>query len=199
MKDKKYKWWEKTVEYQFIIDSTKNRKFTFAAPLSGKEESAGDGIFGGNSQIVLIEFKKSQEELDSEKDKFTNYESADSELREKDKFHFLLYGRLSSDQTKLETCACTYFSRKEICNTDKVFDDGTDPDTFDAYLRRIIELKKSDGRGGSSNPLDTNASVIGVSTQGVTSISLRDYIQTTMNDLYNQLTENQDDHSAPKP
>jgi hypothetical protein len=199
MKDKKYKWWEKTVEYQFVIDSTKNRKLTFAAPLSGKEESAGDGIFGENSRIILIEFKKSKEELDSEKDKFTDYESAESELREKDAFHFLLYGKISSERTKLETCACNYFSRREIQNPEKVFNYGTEPDTFNDYLRRIIELKKSDGRGGSSNPLDSNASVIGVSTQGVTSISLRDYIQTTMNDLYNQLTDTQDENSAPAP
>lgn len=37
------KWWEKTIEYKFVIDMANKGKFV-VAPLDGDEERAGDAI-----------------------------------------------------------------------------------------------------------------------------------------------------------
>lgn len=38
------KWWEKTVEYRFVLTAAEHGSM-FAAPLDGEEEKAGDTIF----------------------------------------------------------------------------------------------------------------------------------------------------------
>jgi hypothetical protein len=60
-------WWEKTVEYKFVLDAACNSKLSFAAPLSGVQERAGDGVFAADSKIILVEFKRSFNELDTER------------------------------------------------------------------------------------------------------------------------------------
>ena len=51
-------WWEKTVEYKFIVDAHKERSLDFAAPLSGIQEMAGDGVFSADAKLILVEFKR---------------------------------------------------------------------------------------------------------------------------------------------
>ena len=68
------KWWEKTVEYFFILNCVGN--YMRVAPLDGKEERAGDAIFSKSNNWVLIEFKKDKSSLVSEKGKFNDYSAA---------------------------------------------------------------------------------------------------------------------------
>lgn len=54
----KVRWWEKTVEYKFVIEFSDRLNL---APLDGKEETAlGDLIASMASRFFLIEFKKSR-------------------------------------------------------------------------------------------------------------------------------------------
>lgn len=64
-------WWEKTVEYQFVLEMADCGR-QFLAPLDGKYERAGDTIARmdeGNSWL-LIEFKRAKESIEDEKDKY---------------------------------------------------------------------------------------------------------------------------------
>ncbi len=61
------KWWEKTVEYFFILNCRANHMRI--APLDGKEERAGDVLFSSDNNWVLIEFKRDMECLKSEEKK----------------------------------------------------------------------------------------------------------------------------------
>lgn len=60
--DSDYKWWEKTVEYLFVIQYLSKvypNNFSKIAPLDGDHEQAGDVILcNPNNRYYLIEFKK---------------------------------------------------------------------------------------------------------------------------------------------
>ena len=61
-------WWEKTIEYAFVIEAFKASMCDFASPLAGKHERlAADAVFSKASTFVLIEFKKSKADYDDAK------------------------------------------------------------------------------------------------------------------------------------
>jgi len=72
----KINWWERSVEYAFALRHVK--KEALIAPLSGPEERAGDAVFQINESLILIKFKRSDVELNSEQSKFAigKYEEA---------------------------------------------------------------------------------------------------------------------------
>lgn len=175
-------WWEKTVEYKFILDGTlhENPGLEFAAPLSGAQENGGDGIFAKNSKIILIEFKRSKNELASEPAKFgLNYDKAKQALHKIDTHHFLVFG--SCDNGTLRLHAQTYFSGKKS-NAMAVFEHGVPPEDFKAYINKLLELKKPDGRSMGTVSYDSMASVFGLSSDGKTcmSITLSNYCEQVL-------------------
>jgi hypothetical protein len=55
-------WWEKTVEYQFVL-ATHLRRTSGAlfSPFDGEHEQAGDAVFASpENRWVLVEFKRNE-------------------------------------------------------------------------------------------------------------------------------------------
>jgi hypothetical protein len=69
------RWWEKTVEYEFVM-SVSREQGLFLAPLDGEHEKAGDAVFSSDNRWVLIEFKKDEASVRTEKGKFVLYDEA---------------------------------------------------------------------------------------------------------------------------
>jgi len=180
-------WWEKTVEYKFVLEADRKYGLDFAAPLSGIEErGAGDGVFSGNSKLVLVEFKRSKEELDSDKTKFTNYDRAALALENRDAHHFLVYGAIdgNGNDQELALYAYTYFSRNDT-KALETLDKGVSPKVFNEYLEELISWKKVDGRSSGTVSPESISSVVGVTPKGFSSISLSEYIRMELPRLYN--------------
>lgn len=144
-------WWEKTVEYYFIQKCLEIEKL-FLAPLDGNHERAGDTIFAKDHQWILIEFKKDEESIKSEKKKFHAYENAKKALQTYDSHHYLIYGMCHKDKFKI--LIRTYFS-KRLFEIDKIFDQGLNYTNFCEYIQKFIEFKHrpkyfNDSNGSSS-------------------------------------------------
>lgn len=86
-------WWEKTIEYLFIIAAAKAEKLDFAVPLSGvHEHTGGDSIFGKAEKLILIEFKSHASKIPTERSLFKNYAQA-CELLSGFQHHVFVYGK----------------------------------------------------------------------------------------------------------
>jgi hypothetical protein len=180
-------WWEKTVEYRFVLEADRERGLSFAAPLSGVEERAsGDGIFSADSKLILVEFKRSARELDSDICKFSDYEGAEDALAAIDGHHFLVYGAIgkSEGSNQLDLRACTYFSRVDAGEAISILDEGVDPESFNAYLAKLVSYKAADGRSEGSVSPESVSCVTGVSSKGASSISLAEYVRIELPHLY---------------
>ena len=191
-------WWEKTVEYKFILDAEREVGLQFAAPLSGVQEKAGDGVFSSDSKIILVEFKRSEIELDTEHDKFVNYKNAVRALGANDGHHFLIYGSCKTNEKELSLHACSYFSRNAMPGALDALQYGLEPSAFREYLAELIALKKVDRRTSGSVAPESVASAIGVSPRGVSAISLSEYYRIATPHLYQALTSTQT-YQPPTP
>jgi hypothetical protein len=153
------RWWEKTVEYKFVMEVARAERL-FLAPLDGEHERAGDAIFSSNNRWVLIEFKKDAAAIRTEMEKFVRYSEAKAELSSFDSHHHIVFGQASSSSpARLELCACTYFSEKkgDILASGKPFSE------FKRYVERYIKFKKgSRGGGGTGMAMEDFALVAGV-------------------------------------
>jgi hypothetical protein len=184
-------WWEKTVEYTFVQRFMPNfadgraEEDRYLAPLDGDHEKAGDAIMAINTKLVLIEFKRSLGEVNSELKKFPNFENARRALGRKDRHHFLVYGR-AGKSSKLELAAQTYFSELEV-EIKKITTKGKAYKSFLIYLNRFLELKNPKGGGGSDkkspdSPTDDIGGLDYIVVIGIVSgeprfaMSLRDFL-----------------------
>ncbi|MFM0377867.1 hypothetical protein PQQ72_12750 [Paraburkholderia strydomiana] len=173
-------WWEKTVEYAFVLQTA--TFVDFAVPLAGVEERAGDGIFASDSKLLLIEFKRSLDAVSSEQKKFVNFEHAAEKLGDYDAHHLIVYGdevgEENTGKPSLSLVARTYFSGKESEPLSAVFDAGSSKDNFDNYLRELLEFKRSDGRSSGTISPAAYASVVGISeSRRVKAVSMSEYLQ----------------------
>lgn len=139
-------WWEKTVEYYFVVKYLS--KTAAIAPLDGKYERAGDNIFTQDNKWILIEFKRSKDDLADEKVKFINYEQAKEALSPFDGHHVLIYGGLLGPG-KFDLWAQTYFSEKKGILLDEVIQNGKKLRAFRLYVESYITFKKGGNPGGS--------------------------------------------------
>jgi len=172
-------WWEKTVEYAFILRARK--QLDFAAPIAGRHEAGGDGIFASDSKLLLIEFKRDRSALSSERTKFADFDSASASMRNQDAHHFIVYGRevprQSDTATRLGLVAHTYFSERRAESVEQMFASGTSINDFNSYLNALLKLKIADGRGSGSIGPTSYASVFGVSaTQEAIVVSMEEYL-----------------------
>jgi hypothetical protein len=145
-----------------------------------------------------VEFKRSENELETEREKFENYEVAAEELHGKDQHHFLVYGSADGGASELSLHACTYFGRKQVSRPTDLLNKGLPPDAFNAYLTVLVNLKKVDGRSGGTIGPESIAAVVGVSSgrQRVGStISLSEYCRIALPSLYEANTSS----STPPP
>jgi len=156
------KWWEKTVEYQFVLMVAQAKKL-YLAPLDGNEERAGDAIFSLDHRWLLLEFKRDFDALSSEKDKFDDYAGAEKILSSQDGHHHLVYG--SERESKLAINARTYFSGQS--SGSDMLKSGIDFQDFKKYVEIYTKYKRGP-QGGSGGGLEMSdfALVAGVNTDG---------------------------------
>jgi len=169
------KWWEKTVEYFFVLKHVKIDMLV--SPLDGTEEKLGDAILSDDNKWVLIEFKKDKNKLNSEKEKFDDYDKAQEQLCEKDNHHYLIYGEFNGE---FQLKCITYFSAKERDSIESALSMGTDIESFGQYIEEFTELKNSpnDGGGGGLGLSDYSL-VAGVNDNGdiIQCMSISDFQQ----------------------
>jgi hypothetical protein len=170
--------WEKTVEYAFVLAAAKAEKLDFAMPLAGKaERAAGDAIFGVGARLVLVEFKRNRGQIKSEKPLFHDYDAARVQLSSLDSHHHLVFPEWKAG-SELVLHAETYFSSRARLSAVGCLSSSVDARIFREYLDLLFALKKKDGRSSSGQLSSMDmASVLGVSNDGklVESVSLNDY------------------------
>jgi hypothetical protein len=161
--------WEKTVEYAFVVAASKAERLDLALPLSGKpERAAGDAIFGSKARLVLVEFKRGKTQVESERSLFHDYDEARQSLSGIDSHHFLIYPSWPQQPTiSFNLFAETYFSRVACAGPLDCLARGKDPENFRSYLDALFSWKVPDGRA-SSGQIGAHelAQVIGVSGEG---------------------------------
>ena len=170
------RWWEKTVEYKFILEA-QDRGLSFAMPLSGLEERAADAVFGRDAKLVLVEFKRSKDELASEQKKYKNYQDAEQALNGSDEgLHFLVFGE-ALPNGQLGIHAHTYFGRTPLSEAMEIMSQGVPEQQFRGYLAILLQHKKDDERGSGSVSPEAVAAVIGLESGGenCSAISLAEY------------------------
>ena len=152
------KWWEKTVEYRFVLTAAEHGSM-FAAPLDGEEEKAGDTIFSLAKKWLLIEFKRDASCLDTEKKKFDDYEKACSTLKARDGHHFLVYGSpvAPGSNEAFQLTYKTFFSNQLRGSFLEVVASGTSESAFRRYLSELLELKKTTKSSSGGRTLPANA------------------------------------------
>lgn len=171
-------WWEKTVEYKFVLDFADATGNFFAAPLDGNLETAGDTIFATENKWILIEFKRDFPSLNSEEAKFVDYQAAYDKLFTRDTHHFLVYGKLEPNETLSLECL-TYFSQLGSIALDKLLDYAVTTEEFFEYIEILNRYKKqSSQRNGSSSSSGSYTNVIGVNSDGniVATASIEDVV-----------------------
>lgn len=178
-------WWEKTVEYDFVIRLSNDGRLDFAAPIAGRHErSSGDGIFGKDNKLVLVEFKKDYSEIESEKTIFNDYEAATTALNIYN-HHWIVYGGLT-EEGELGLASQKYFDPEEyLMDIPDILTTGVAHSTFMDYLAklqsfRIPDARGSGGRGNASHvSFESMLTVMGVSNTGklIGSMSLAQYRQ----------------------
>ncbi|MGY4533552.1 hypothetical protein ACVW0Y_002684 [Pseudomonas sp. TE3786] len=159
-------WWEKTVEYGFVALLIKKKIIDFAAPVSGKHErSSADGIFGKDSKLVLIEFKRDVGEIMSERSMFTDYDAAQRILSNYN-HHWIVYG-LINDNKKFAIRGRKYFGDATEVGVLDIPPKGIGHSEFMEYLKILNQFKYPDGRGdgGHVGP-ESMATVLGISPDG---------------------------------
>ena len=173
-------WWEKSVEYEFILqlagfikNELCNSKSLFLQPLAGDLEKSGDGLFGITDKIVIIEFKRSNNDLTSEYTKYdidknaTKGESNFNDLKEylnakelfkNAKFHKIIYGELNDEKQTLSLKHLNYFDltdhkKSEYLEINTFFEkNGTKEYDIIKYLPYLLFFKtyRTSGGGGKA-------------------------------------------------
>ncbi len=191
------KWWEKTIEYKFILLCARE-KLLKLAPLDGNEEKAGDTLISNNNKWIIIEFKKDQYSINTEIDKFINFDKAKKDLENKDQHHFIVYGSINVESnTKLKLQCITYFSGREQRNIKEMLSKGKDKSEFKTYLAKLISYKKSNkGTASSGNgnldvenyalvaAVDTDGNI--VECQSLSEFSINEVLDITINNDYSE-------------
>jgi hypothetical protein len=187
------KWWEKTVEYLFVIESALLGKFNLS-PLDGTHELAGDLIASENSTFILIEFKVDHKSIASEKSKFEDgkYEEAKELLAGYDGHHLIIYGDESKESPgQLILLAKTYFS-EEAKVVREIYSNGIEIGYFHPYLERYLEFKKINWKtsGGGGRSLNfAMVAAVDSETGKASAMSLDEYFLTLKLELTKAYTK----------
>lgn len=64
--DAEYTWYEKTVEYKFVLEAKELWGIDFLAPLDGSAERIGDALLEKGTKSFIVEFKKDLKSMSSE-------------------------------------------------------------------------------------------------------------------------------------
>lgn len=148
-------WWEKTVEYMFILNASKDFGIDLLSPLDGDVEAIGDAISGKNNRYFIIEFKRRPGDFSAEYDKFAlkkyGYRIAKKVFSQYSisKSHYVIAGRLGKNAKSLSLCFMNYFNMPVKLPIGDVFQTGmshhelikyTEAFTFAKLWRRKAEV-----------------------------------------------------------
>ena len=137
-------WFEKTVEYAFIIDHA--RQLAWASPLDGNHERAADAIFAiEGAKFLLIEFKRASGDFGSEEKKFEDYGKAKTALSTSgEDLHFFVFGARSDRGRELDVFAAPYWQHEPRLSVPDLLETKgcRDERSFREYVEKLIELKK---------------------------------------------------------
>lgn len=194
-------WWEKTVEYKFIAELALANKLAFAAPLSGRHErTAGDTIIGHADKFILIEYKRTEDDIQSEQEIFLNYKEALKIFKDTE-HHLIVYGYLSAKNT-FELAANYYFAC-EYAPTNhitEIVNLGVEFDHFMRYLETLSAHKipyggSSGGTGGFHASMNAMCAVLGISESGtvISSHTLSEFAPHLFPQLENGLSDGYDE------
>ena len=166
------------------------------SPLDGNEEAAGDAILFSKGKLILIEFKRNKECLDSEKSKFNDLNKATENMSSKDSHHFFIYGSNQNSNFKLKSV--TYFSRTEKEIT-AIFQEGKKYIQFNEYLKLFLKYKSEGGSGGGIKEVKDFSLVAMVDNNGdaISCIAMAEYLELhpEINQVLNQDNDFTEDDS----
>ncbi|WP_139219328.1 hypothetical protein [Ralstonia sp. NFACC01] len=182
-------WWEKTVEYLYA--SREMAQYAFVAPLAGKHEAAGDLVLRDlNARWNLVEFKRAEPDIDSEREKYDCVSDAFKLFvtafgtGKRNLPHFIVFGHLD-EQGTLALQARHYWGRwtgVEIA-TDRsvpvnaISRFGQTYEHFISYLSILLTLKSRTNSTSASRP--EFQSVIGITGNCAIAVPLSDFIDGT--------------------
>ena|GEM_PF-1448587 len=148
----KPQWWEKTVEYQFVINN--HHKLQIISPLDGNhEKQTSDTILGQDNKFILIEFKCNNNSQRAEFNKFKKVANKKSDaeiLKEIESIknhqcHFLVYAQLDEEKNRLELFHKEYLSylgkNGNSLTYDEMINKGISLKEFYEYLEKIGQLR----------------------------------------------------------
>lgn len=158
-------WWEKTVEYEFVMGVARYKNM-FLAPLDGTHEKIGDLLFSLHLKWILIEFKRDQTTIKSEIKKFVSFQAAKAALSQCDGHHHIVYGRAEGTEVlKMKLAAQTYFSGLTLSLAD-LLKSGIDLPEFNDYVEKYTSFKKSSSTGTGGITMEEFSMVAGVNSDG---------------------------------
>ncbi|MDU4943559.1 MAG: hypothetical protein E6X23_18800 [Mixta calida] len=188
------KWWEKTVEYNFVLAAKDEFGLNLLAPFDGNVESIGDAVVGADSKFFIIEFKRTLSDFKSETDKYINGDHSLKEARihlsqlETSKYHYVIAGEYNNEAKKLRLNIRRYFNVDEeiILNSHEYFDGGMSIDELNIYTELLTAFKNrddsDDDSGSSGSGGMSHSSVLAVDTNKKgTVISLNYYAKLKLN------------------
>ncbi len=154
-------WWEKTVEYNFVLNSQKDYNLNLLTPLDGHVESIGDAVVGENNNFYIIEFKKTLENFNSEYKKYNGDEEGFNKAKENCKklhgweHHFVIGGTIEKLQEKviLQLDIKRYFDVDNSNPLDKkeLFQNGMSKNELSEYTSELTKFKKRNSESSSSS------------------------------------------------
>lgn len=191
-------WWEKTVEYSFVLQIHQTTGKLIATPLSGCLETAlGDAIIDNGLSLMLVEFKRNEGQISKELRKFDCYEDAQRDLENCSDHHIIIYGKEDSTGKNIKLWQINYFDSLKNDNS-RIFDPSTvftaaiDSSEFHAYIEKLVDYRKKDRRSGSGGhvlEVFESKNVCGITKNGecIVTVPLIDYCLGVMPDALMEL------------
>ena len=190
-------WFEKTVEYNFVLNAKEICGLDFFSPLDGTAERIADLVAGSDAKHYIIEFKKKVELDVSEFKKYKGgeigYIAAKNALQNTAGYnnHFIIGGDITSDN-KFQLKVKHYFPVEDKTVEAKVFQKDNDAlfslgqgitiDQLKEYTKIITQYRDSTegGEGGSGGVKHVSIVAVSKDKEAVT-IPLHYYIKHVLN------------------
>lgn len=191
-------YWEKTVEYMYVILLVNSGQLKLALPLAGKEErGAGDAVFFQGATLILVEFKANRNEIHKDvEDIFINFEGAKQKLSLFDGHHLIVFAKPTQEGKDLRLASQTYFGCTPV-EVESTLCCGVEKLVFDRYLEELLAFKRPDGRSSSGVVSSDYDLVLGAVSGELRAAPLGEYVKRFAPNLAENLTQVDTPHSAP--
>lgn len=150
-------WWEKTVEYRFVLNASEEFGIDLLSPLSGYPEAIGDTITRKDNAYFIIEFKRRPSDFKDEYDKYklgkAGYDFAKYMLKgnENSNYHYVIAGKLGRNGKSLDLYCMRYFDITKKVDSKDLFVSGMNYDQFIEYSQELTFYKLDSDSDGSSD------------------------------------------------